>query len=310
MYYPYFRGKQNELLLLKEQAKLILNSKITPIIEPVNKNISALDRAIKELDSVNAKYIILINPICGDFKQNNSSLLKSIAEYENKIIGINITEKSDMNVIVRLLDEYNGEEIALIHQGFTKGKELAEAIKEYNISKHIFVESKENSLYQRHFKNQGQNILIKDAFQKRDRNSDYPPHEHFSELHITYRDYGMDGFGDFLIAGSSYSKSGGPAKAVAIHSTYLEKNEEDNMYIKHYVSDDIETTSNTAGKFHEALKKFVSDINRYPEIFDTKACKEYCKHHKNEHFPGLGVVKKLSMQHHVETIAKYLKENL
>ena len=50
MYYPYFRGKQNELILIREQAELISNSKIIPIIEPVKRNLSPLNRAIEQLD--------------------------------------------------------------------------------------------------------------------------------------------------------------------------------------------------------------------------------------------------------------------
>ncbi len=72
MYYPYFRGKQNELILIREQAELISNSKIIPIIEPVKRNLSPLNRAIEQLDLFETEYILIVNPINGDFASDNS----------------------------------------------------------------------------------------------------------------------------------------------------------------------------------------------------------------------------------------------
>jgi hypothetical protein len=41
------------------------------------------------------------------------------------------------------------------------------------------------------------------------------------------------------------------------------------------------------------------------KILETKAVQEFRKFHEDGHFPGLGHVKKLSMNHHVETLANY-----
>ena len=220
MYYPYFRGKQNELILLREQAELISSSKIIPIIEPVKKNLNPLNRAITELDNYDAKYILVINPVYGDFKEDNSLIIDFIDNCKNIIIGFIITENSRINDIIIFLEKFKNSEIVIIHQGFTLGKELSRKISSYNISKHIFVNTEQNKLYQRHFKSSAQRVLIRDSFRKKT-NANYPKEEHFSDLHITYEEEGMDGFGDFLIVGDEYSESGGPARAVAIHLTYL-----------------------------------------------------------------------------------------
>jgi len=305
MYYPYLRGKQNELILLREQAKLISESKIIPIIEPVKKNINPLNRAIEQLDTHNTEYIIIINPLNGDFKQNTSLLVENIPLYKNAIIGIIITANDEITDIIELLEKFKTNEIAILHQGFTDGKSLSDSVKNYNITKHIFVNTEQNKLYQRHFRSSAERILVRDSFAKRV-NALYTKEEHFSDLHITYPDENMDGFGDFLVVGDDYSESGGPARAVAIHLTYLKNTDEDNMYIKHYVSDRVEGVTDPGGKFLEALKKLVIDISKYNHEFDTEACKEYIKLYEDEHFPGLGYAKKLSMQHHIETIAKFL----
>jgi hypothetical protein len=305
MYYPYFRGKQNELILLREQAELISSSKIIPIIEPVKKNLNPLNRAITELDNYDAKYILVINPVYGDFKEDNSLIIDFIDNCKNIIIGFIITENSRINDIIIFLEKFKNSEIVIIHQGFTLGKELSRKISSYNISKHIFVNTEQNKLYQRHFKSSAQRVLIRDSFRKKT-NANYPKEEHFSDLHITYEEEGMDGFGDFLIVGDEYSESGGPARAVAIHLTYLKNTDEDNMYIKHYVSERIEGVTDPGGKFLEALEKLVKDISLYEDEFNTEACKTYINLYEKEHFPGLGYVKKLSMQHHLEIIAKFL----
>ena len=78
------------------------------------------------------------------------------------------------------------------------------------------------------------------------------------------------------------------------------------MYIKHYKSDRVEGVSDPGGKFLEALKKLIDDINSNPEIFNSNACNEYKDLAEKEHFPGLGYAKKLSMQHHIEILAKFL----
>ena len=148
-------------------------------------------------------------------------------------------------------------------------------------------------------------MLIRNSF-KRTTNAHYAPEEHFSDLHITYDDENMNGFGDFLIVGDEYSESGGPARAIAIHLTFLKEDDDDNMYIRHYVSNRTEGVSDPGGKFLEALQKLVIDIDKNYQLFNTNACDEYRKLLQEEHFPGLGVAKKLSMQHHIEIIAKFL----
>ena len=55
------------------------------------------------------------------------------------------------------------------------------------------------------------------------------------------------------------------------------------------------------------LTKLVKEINKKnSSIYKSKACSEYLQLHKKKHYPGLGYVKKLSMQHHVELIADYM----
>ena len=159
-------------------------------------------------------------------------------------------------------------------------------------------------LYQKHFKG-AHRVLLRDGFKRR-RNADYEPVEPFSDLHVTYSDEGMNGFGDFLIVGDDFSEGGGPAYAVAIHLTFVDPDQDDAMMIYHFVSDRQNTPKDPAGKFAEALAKMMKKLNApNSKVLETEAVKEFREFHKAGHFPGLGYVKKLSMNHHIETLADY-----
>jgi len=88
---------------------------------------------------------------------------------------------------------------------------------------------------------------------------------------------------------------------------YEEPDDEGQLYIKHYVSTSNESAADTAGKFAEALDKLVADVNNpTTTVFQSRAVAEYQRLHREQHFPGLGYIKKLSMQHHMELMAHLL----
>ena len=118
----------------------------------------------------------------------------------------------------------------------------------------------------------------------------------------------MDGFGDFLIVGDDYSESGGPAYTVVIHLTFIDPDKDNAMFIHHFKSKRRDTPTDPAGKFKEALDVMMKELNRpTSHILETSAVKEFRELHAKKHFPGLGYVKKLSMKHHIETLANYFE---
>jgi len=174
------------------------------------------------------------------------------------------------------------------------------------LTPNVFIDTKDSgTLYRRHFKD-GQAVLIRDGFRKK-KNSEYvdPDVEHFSDLHLTYKDEGMSGFGDFLTVGDGYAEGGGPAYAVAIHLTFIDDDSDSSMFIRHFVSDTNLTPADPAGKFSEALGKLAIAV-RAPrsKILVTNAVREFLALHDRGHYPGLGYVKKLSMRHHLELMAE------
>ncbi len=311
MYFPYFRGKQYELITIRDNASMIRESGIIPVIEPVKENLSSLKKAISGLTKVDGKFILIVNPKHGDLKNNPKPLFEELIDKEpdiNKglILGYTVDYRSNLLDIEDFLKEHDKYKIAIIHYGFPKSRDLANYLITFsNVKKHIFIDGYSGKLYQRHFKS-SERILIRDGFQLR-KNVEHPDNEHFSDLHITFKDEGMDGFGDFLIVGDDYMETGGPAYTVAIHLTYLD--EEKDMYIRHFLSDRTDSPVDPAGKFLEALGKLITWVDDIDYSgFDSNAYKEFCSLHERRHFPGLGYIKKLSMQHHIELLSDYLKD--
>ncbi len=196
---------------------------------------------------------------------------------------------------------------SLIHAGFSDAKILINSLgDDLGKFRHIFLEDQGGRLYRRRFRSL-QRVLLRDGF-RRQVNRDFPDQEFFSDLHATYQDENMTGFGDFLTVGNYFSKTGGPAYAVAIHLTYIDSNKDGEMHIHHFQSIRQDDPKNPAGKFAEALGKLVDEVrDQSSQIFASNAIKEFIYLHRKGHFPGLGYVKKLSIKHHIETLADYFQ---
>jgi hypothetical protein len=215
---------------------------------------------------------------------------------------------SGLTEVSSLTSEFNTHKIALIHSGYPEGDALSSKLKSKGIAinTNIFVNDFCGKLYTKHLAGTSKfSVLIHDGFRK-SKNADYPDNEPFSELHLIYKDEGFSGFGDFLMVGDDYSETGGPAYAVAIHITYFRKDKV--LFIRHFKSDRTDSPVDPAGKFLEALEKLVEAVKaEETQIYKTKAIHEFIEFHNKGHFPGLGYVKKLSMQHHLELMLKFLK---
>ncbi|AEG52061.1 sce7725 family protein [Sinorhizobium meliloti] len=312
MYYPYFRGKQFELLTIRDTAELMAEHNFVPIIEPVKESLGGLEKALKAVCDANGQAIIIVNPYHGDHQENGTGISQLL---QKGIFGGAISAGILLRGNIKLADAVEFHQAHLdhnptfIHSGFTEQKGLAAYLDgTLPQTRHVFLEGHANTLYRKHFEGSTR-ILIRDGFQPR-KNAEFAkiPVEEFSELHLTFQsDRGMNGFGDFLTVGDVYSEGGGPAYAVAIHLTFIDPDADEVMYIHHFVSTTNDTPTDPAGKFAQALAKLITKLNSgTSHILETEAIKEFRELHAKGHFPGLGSVKKLSMKHHIETLANYL----
>jgi len=312
MYHPYFRGKQFELLCVREMAPIFKEAGFRPIIEPVRDVLGGLNRALDAMVEVDGRAIVIVNPHLGDLSDSGAPLSDLLKEKYLDLPGISagILLKHDTTTpgALRCYRDHESHSPVLIHAGFGEAKILAEGLgRQTKDQCHVFVDRYCGKLYQKHFTG-GHRILLRDGFQRK-RNRDYELLEPFSDLHATFQDEGMDGFGDFLIVGDDYSETGGPAYAIAIHLTFIDPDKDNSMWIYHFVSERQDTPKDPAGKFAEALAKMMRVLNRpNSKVLETGAVKEFRALHRQGHFPGLGHVKKLSMNHHIETLADYFQK--
>ena len=292
-------------------AFVFRNAGFCPIIEPVKESLNGLQKALDTVVRADASAVVVINPEHGDHSKAGAALTQLLKEkflnLPNISAGILLQQKTTAEEAMALYREHEAHKPVFIHAGFVDPKMLlAELGCQTQENRHIFFEDDCVTLYRRHFKD-AHRVLLRDGFKKR-KNREYDIFESFSDLHITYVDEGMQGFGDFLMVGDDYSETGGPAYAVAIHLTFIDHQQDDVMRIFHFKSKRQDTPLDPAGKFAEALSEMMTHIGTpNSTVLETEAVKEFRILHEKGHFPGLGYVKKLAMNHHIETLAKFFE---
>ncbi|EAW5089437.1 sce7725 family protein, partial [Salmonella enterica] len=78
MYFPLLRGKQYELIALKELSTIVPNVLFKPIIEPVRKNLKQLEVAVKLLNKNKIIPIIIVNSEIGELKGNTNNFINNL----------------------------------------------------------------------------------------------------------------------------------------------------------------------------------------------------------------------------------------
>ena len=122
MYFPYLRGKQYELIALKDISDLLAvnKAKVSPIIEPV-KDSSTLLSTLKELRQKKINFTVIINPKVGDLQASPNSILtllsKELFEYKNYQVGVILSGKENHRNILASLNKYKDlyNKLTLIH---------------------------------------------------------------------------------------------------------------------------------------------------------------------------------------------------
>ena len=314
MYLPYLRGKQFELIGLRElfENPNILAKKefISPIIEPV-KDSSTLKTTLKSLLDKDINFTYIINPQVGTFTSTEKILevLKGGVKTTNSTnyqIGIIFHRNINNDVTLSYLDKYREivPGLTLIHN--TTFDNIDDILKQYlNYSIRYNVIDLSLRRYVRNF-DKNTKVELDDYFNSQEKNADYSKIDEsdFSEEHNYYKDEGFIGFSDYLTIGKEYSESGFLPYAVAIHLSYAD--EKGRIKVKHFVSDSNDDQSDIAGKFSEALKKLIEWCNKTG--YDSIAIPFFREYHKNGHFPGLGMLKKLSLMNHIDLVLKLISK--
>lgn len=310
MYFPYLRGRQFELIALRELVQnSLLSENIIPIIEPVKLS-ATLIKTMEIFNDSNRKIALISNPQVGDFdvelgKEKNASLKDKFMDAIKLPIVIRthiFNSHSEKQLTWDIKNGNKPEEIITICQNKdfipVYEKIFTERKPQYNLIL-------DESAFRRRIRDN--QVMIDNKFVKLDRNTDYADiDEPFSDDHIYYEQDGYKGFADYSIVGNGFSESGFAPYAVAIHIVYFDK--DNSLRIKHFVSDTNDDISDPANKFSEAVGKLVQ-WNKSAKL-DTLGMQSFIKLYENESYPGLGTVKKLSIMHHIELIGRFLNKEL
>ena len=236
MYFPYFRGRQYELLALKELAdKGLLSNSVIPVVEPVKlarkdgkivipyRMISTFDITLKAFSKANHKIAIIGNPKVGDLanSQATQELLDSYMLVDNVIPSIIINESASKRIDNlgsagigkgMLLAVFDNRDFLPVYKD-----KFCDTPPQYTLF------SSEERKIRRVVR--GNKVMFKDWFKKQAKNADYAitNDEPFSEDHLYFAEENYFGFGDYSIVGNVFDESGFAPTAVAIHIVYFQR---------------------------------------------------------------------------------------
>jgi len=306
MYFPYFRGRQYEMLALKDLARGgLLGKYVTPVVEPVKLS-STFDSSLKAFSEAQMYVALIFNPSVGDLagNLNNIAPLYTRIGNEKKIIPSVLINSNTKNTLAELTSVGISEESIL---SILNNRDFLDVYKSlFDATSPMYTLFPDERQIRRAV---SQNkVLFEDKFQKQDKNANYPEDEFFSEDHLYFKDEGFIGFGDYSIVGDEYTKSGFAPYAVAIHIVYFAA--DNTLRIRHFISDSNDDISDVAGKFHEAVSKLARWYEDGQHRQLTVGLETLLNHFKNGTYPGLPTLKKLSIMHHLELMAKYLDGGL
>lgn len=300
MYYPILRGKQFELIALRELAGHIRSDVIRPVIEPVRGNLAPIIKTLEVLSESGIVPLVIMNPTIGDFSKGAGGLFALIEIAAKFTPCIKVRSIEDLSLLDKL--GLSLPDVAIFIEGGID-KALVEQLQEASCI--LLNKDKVHSGAISRLKNV---VLFGDFFDKKVRNADYKEKSFYSSLHTEWRTYkNAIGFGDYTILSEEYSEAGGPAYVVTIHLSYVDGDEFDAMYVRHFSSFNDDSPANPGGKFKSALDKVSEYINGNPQVFvKTLGLNELLSLRGNP-FPGLGQVKKYSMKHHIETTCGFVR---
>lgn len=316
MYYPYLRGKQFELLALREfSSEFKNNHTIVPIIEPVKKQVNGLNAAALSMIENGMKFAVILNPSDGDYRHtgiDNDILmsLTALTDDRDNWIPAYIYKHNGKT----LLDHAKQNNLSNLMIIFPSGADVNDEVLMEFLSKDevAFVVSgnlsNNRSARGRMLRLGKALISLEDRFNERPRNADYANEvdEIFSEDFAYYKNDGLAGFADYTPMAKDFIEGGMLPYAIAIHLTYQKS--DDQIFVHHFVSDNNFDQSNIRGKFHEAAVKIAPFFNNNG-LYHTSAVDELIRRaDSDDGYPGLGYIKKLSVKNHLELITHILSE--
>lgn len=307
MYFPYLRGRQFELIALRELLEAdLIGDKVVPIIEPI-KPTSTLAKTLVLYSEKGHCHALIMNPEVGSFaltirekeKQGDKAVADIYRDLESEyLIKAYVMKK---NTPAQLEKRKDLLKLMIINP---KRDCMDNYLKVYKEMEPRYTLLPDDRTFGR--KAPRSKVLFMDRFSKAQRNSDYSKNEDefYSEDHLYYDTEGFQGFADYSIAGSDFSETGFAPLAVAIHIVYFDCDKI--LRVRHFVSDSNDDINDPAGKFGEAVGKLAEWVEAN-NMQRTVGLDMFLECNRTGRYPGLGTVKKYSIMHHLELVNRFLE---
>ncbi len=309
MYYPFLRARQFELIALRELAtEEATQGVIIPILEPVKETHNNLTLAHKVFLEKGQKAYLIVNPTIGELAGDSNFYLEYLATLEEVVFIPAFHYRNNAAFIIDRIAQFDISNCMVICQNDISSEdfEFRGLVERAEISSINVSDPNKNRTLHRFLRSLNKNyIRLDDLFEKQARNSDYLDIEghRFSEEHLYFQDEGFSGFSDYTVLPSEYIDGGSTPRAVAIHLTYLYS--ENQIWIRHFTSETNDSIANVQGKFAEAAEKAVNYCRE--NGITNSAITELESYYDNQHYPGLGTVKKISIKNHLLVLSQYIK---
>lgn len=311
MYYPFLRARQFELIALRELAnENAIQEFVIPILEPVKDSQNGLNLAYKVFEEKGQKAYLIVNSENGDLGGDTDFFLDYLASLNSNIFNVAFHFRDNAKYILNSIEKYSLFDCMLLCSKDldSNGQGFMDLAKQNSVSVFTVEDPGRNRSLLRFIKTLQKGIVrLDDLFEKQIRNSEYLNiDEHrFSEEHLWFKDENYAGFSDFTTLPSEFIEGGSTPRAVVIHWTFLKDNKE--IWIRHFTSETNDTVANVQGKFGEAATKAVEFISR--NKISNSASQELSAYYLEGHYPGLGMVKKMSIKNHLLVVSDYLKNS-
>lgn len=310
MYYPYLRGRQFELIALRELAgEQATQGFVIPILEPVRDDHKGYELAYNILQSTKQQAFMIVNPTVGAALGDTHLHLDYLEQLNSHDVYLPAFHyASNAKYIKQAITQYSLTKGMLICKNeVVPDRNFASVAELPEISAIVVEDPGRNRELNRYIKKLGKTyIRLDDLFEKEARNQNYLPvkERRFSEEHKYFEEEGFQGFSDYTVLSSEYTDSGSTPRAVVIHLTYM--NEDKEIWLRSFTSVTNDSIANIQGKFGEAVTKaaaFCEATN-----LSNSATAELLRYFHEKHYPGLGMIKKISIKNHLLVVTEFLKQ--
>jgi hypothetical protein len=251
---------------------------------------------------------LIVNPLVGDVTGDSNYFLDYITSIEDSKYRPAFHFKDNSDYILSKIEDYNLTECMLVClDNFSNEDDLKSLCQNDSVSHIMLLEPHKYRSLDRFIKKLNKfYVRLDDPFEKQQRNADFlniSAHK-FTEEHLFYNEDRYNGFGDFTILPREFSDGGSTPRAVVIHLSYLNEQQEKQLWIRHFTSESgKDSITNVQGKFAEAAEKAIEFCDELP--LENSAINELRNYYSSKKYPGLGTVKKISIKNHLLVVNSF-----